>query len=505
LTNYDYISWLIFPMRKPKVRIFNVGDVWDNRVTDAASLKVIGPVAGRGVARPLDVTGRVVIPETNNRDHLDHVAQFLFPGNLAAQIAFVGERVRRVTLPVGDTATADYKAVLGRGTYEGFELDPYVDKESAAELAEHIGAYYDFENRCNPIVYALKDKWQFQEFLLRAGVNHVPYSRVGGREQDEHLDRCKDVVAVIEDVIQESGRNKLMIRQTVAGGGIGNAVVEKKPAGNYIVKVEGCDEGKDIGINLLNWLVETFNPKTNEAGILVAPYYSGTSISSTIEIRGGRATIPYVAKEMLNEAGTGFQGAIIDPDDLDAGIVEKAEFVLMKMANELIDQGVDSVDVQVDMRYARDTDEVYPVESNAMRRTATKDMADIVAGAVHEGHAKGFAGVDHLRVSPVIADRLAKPGAFPHVLKRTLNVSRALVEQALGVDRARAILNGSDGVDLNDFAVSPIAPHELNGTRMGLIISQSPMRVVQNPANLGVVVQMTVGERFEVAKVAFAA
>ncbi len=401
----------------------NIGDIWDKsekRVTDKGSQNIINMAACRGIslARPGNV---VIFPRIPHLDeYMVHVGEFLLPtAKKEDQFKHMQSALMSVDLPVGDAATEDYidsptlqdqalKAILNQAI-----LDPYVDGERAGAFAEAFNCHY--QDDFHPLFLGIRNKVIFHEFCQKASIPTIPNSVAAGRNGD-YLNQCDDIFQAIESIF-EKGYPSVMIRQAMAAGGIGNARIDKVGGHSYRTgRGKLLLEGKAA---LKDWLVNDFYRTSLSPGMMVAPYFGeGISLSGMVEIRDGKDLyVPYVAQEVLNEAGTSFMGAKIE-NNLPQELIDQAKTILKRAGEVMQAQGIQNGILQMDMRTVEG--QVCGVESNAMRKTAVIELFQIMSKSKHwveegaerlnEGKQRAFMSVEHIPVSQAFENTVKEKG-----------------------------------------------------------------------------------------------
>lgn len=501
------------------VEASNVGDVWEVRVLDDGKQAIINAVATRGLSGKAPGVLRFSPRGAFGEGYLRHVAEFL-----RTTVDTLRAELLDLDLPVGDTQGVDFAAaieihpdvdnILGR--IRGKVLDVYVDGDQAAKLAERLGMVYDRDSRCHDLLMHMRDKAQFHRYCEKAGAETIPGTVISGRLSDEperldsHEARCDDIVESIVHIFDETNCDAVMVRKTMAGGGIGNAKICKK-GGKFFAK------GKEFSQpELVEWVRDEFNEEANDRGVIIAPYHDGISISGLIRIKDGEVELPYIAREILDEEGTGFQGVEVNPNALDPRIVNQGVALLTKVGQQLMKDGLTNGLVQMDMRYSEQKEKVYPAESNAMRKTGVIEMVSIVTrrllgGAVDwiaeaakklkEDNVDAFIGVDHFAVGEEFTTA-AETHGFDKAFNAYRFVGREELRQVCENEaEVEAILDGAPCIDLGLAMHSTIPLHRLDGVpHMGLIVSEKTIRDGGKQNSLD---QLDLQQRYRLAQIVF--
>lgn len=354
--------------------------------------------------------------------YIEHVADFLMPEkSKEEQLQHMKEMVIPVKLEVGDATSEDYldsydwdNATL-KSFLAGSQLEAYVDGQRAGAFAQKMNC--DYPSKFHELFFRVKNKVHFHHFCEEFGLPTIPDSIAAGMEGNYEA-QCKDIFEAIQSIFKK-GYSAVMIRQAIAAGGIGNARIDK--IGEKAYKVARAKNTLNGDEALFSWLHDEFHKKSRYPGMMVAPFFGeGTSISGIVEVlEDGEILVPYLGQELLNAAGTSFQGVKID-NDLPEQVIQEGVDMLYKLGEALKRYNITPGRLQMDMRTVNG--KVCAVESNAMRKTAVIELSEIMAESkdwIREGakrlknrDQKAFVAAEHTKVNDDFRKAIEEKGFY---------------------------------------------------------------------------------------------
>lgn len=470
--------------RSKKLLFRNVGDIWDKsegkRVTDKRSQDIINMASCRGISFAKD-GNKIIFPHQPDIEaYLDHVADFLLPGETKEkQKAYIDSVVIPAKLPVGDATSEDYleaKNLLEPGIkamIEGSHLEPYVDGEGAAAFAQTFGCHY--ESEFHKLFFKMRNKVHFHHFCEQNGLPTIPESIAAGLTGD-YIQQCQNILEAIL-ILFEKGHNRVMIRQATAAGGIGNARIDKLGQNSY--HISRVEKSFDSDQALLIWIHDVFHKTSRTPGMMVAPFFpEGPSLSGTVVIReNGEVVVPYVAQEMIDSEGTSFNGVKVS-NDFPEDWVRQTIDLLTRAGKALRDNGVKQGFFQIDTRMVNG--QLRMVESNAMRKTAVIELVQIMTDSadwiqeckqrLNDRDQKAFIGAEHTPISDAFHSAIEK-GGFHQAFNEFRILSPEQAREHFGVNA------GEQPVDIGVFLHASTPPHVLDGKHhTGFIIADKAIR-----------------------------